>query len=259
MEGYLRLGLLMTAGIIVFLILFDGWYRKRQLKRSIRTSHDATITLDPDVVLGLDLEKPISPNNPVFSAITKLEESPLYIEDKIKETENEEELVEEEEDIIPTALPLVQSSAAPIKKINLEDDLMVINVLAKRGQVFASYNLLQTLLACGLQFGDMNIFHYYSPAALGREKLFSLASVTEPGEFDLDKIGEFSCRGLSLFTRLSVVSDPLMAYDLMVKTATQLADELDGALYTATHVPLSHDLIQKFRLSVSQNQVKTQA
>ncbi len=260
MEGYLRLGLLVTAAILVLLILFDGWNRKRQIKRYYNTADDAKITLNPDEVLGLDSRHIPIINDAALATISTDEKNPLYIDD-LDQVNNELDISEEdndqEEPFIPENLK-IQQPISKTKKIDLGEDLIVINVLSKRGQVFSSYNLLQTLLGCGFQFGEMNIFHYYSPAALGREKLFSLASATEPGEFNLDKIGEFSCRGLILFTRLSLVSDPMLAFNFMHKTAEQLAEELGGELYAAARMPLTTDTLQKFRQKVSQYQVQTE-
>lgn len=124
------------------------------------------------------------------------------------------------------------------------DDLIVISVVAKQGNAFAGYDLLQAITATGMKFGEMNIFHYYS--AYSAKPLFSLASLTEPGDFDWDLIGNFSCTGLSLFMHTSV-EQPEEVFALMVATAEQLADDLDGELRGQQFLPWNEEVIEVLR------------
>lgn len=132
------------------------------------------------------------------------------------------------------------------------DDFLILSVLAKPGSHFGSYDLLQTISATGMHFGEMNIFHYYSSIEDKKSKLFSLASATKPGDFDLDRIGDFSCKGLTLFIDLSRVLEPGLALDLMLKTAEQLADDLDGELYAGPNKPWSAELLQQYKQRILQ-------
>jgi cell division protein ZipA len=125
------------------------------------------------------------------------------------------------------------------------EDFIIISVIAKPNQPFASYDLLQTISATGMQFGAMNIFHYYSPFTMDKKPLFSLASATEPGEFDLNQIGNFSCRGLTLFMNLHQ-PDKMNAFTLMLETAEQLAEDLQGELRTAHREPWTNEIKQRY-------------
>src|SRR5437868_2044060 len=55
MEGYLRLVLLLVAAVIIFLILFEAWYRRRQIKVSshptVSTNTSAQLS-NPDEMLS---------------------------------------------------------------------------------------------------------------------------------------------------------------------------------------------------------------
>lgn len=137
-------------------------------------------------------------------------------------------------------------------------DLLVLHVLAKPDCYFAAYDLLQAITATGMQFGAMNIFHYYLDHADGsRTVLFSLVSSTEPGEFDLDRMGDFSCAGLTLFMDLNHVSNPEHAFSLMLDVADQLAEDLDGELVAANHMPLTDDLLFEYHEKMTQYQTTT--
>ena len=122
------------------------------------------------------------------------------------------------------------------------EELLVISVTAKPGADFAGYDLLQAITATGMQFGSMNIFHYVKDS----KTLFSMASATKPGEFDIDRMGAFACGGLTLFMNYREVPDAKYAFDLMVKTAEQLADDLDGELRAGQRIPLTQEILQQY-------------
>jgi len=111
-------------------------------------------------------------------------------------------------------------------------DLLVLYVLAPNGQFFLGYELLQALLAGGLRYGHKRIFHRHEDLSGKGEVLFSLASATEPGCFDIENMGAFACSGLCLFASLQALQ-PQLVWQTMLETARQLADDLGGAVYDA--------------------------
>jgi cell division protein ZipA len=125
------------------------------------------------------------------------------------------------------------------------EDIIVINIMAEPGKKFIGYDLLQALLSAGMRFGKMNIFHRHEEANGKGKQLFSLASITKPGTFDIHKMGSVACVGLSMFMRLSEHDNPLEVYNLMIKTASLLAEDLQGDLFQANHEPLTHNDIVK--------------
>ncbi len=109
--------------------------------------------------------------------------------------------------------------------------IIVLYVMAKVGKAFAGYELLQALLSSGLRFGEMSIFHYYRDANAEQDPLFSLASATEPGIFDLLNMGAFSSKGLTLFLKKTEnEEDNTTRYELMLETARHLSEDLHGVL-----------------------------
>jgi cell division protein ZipA len=80
----------------------------------------------------------------------------------------------------------------------------------------------------GLEHGRYSIFH--RQLGTNREG-FSVASLTEPGTFDLENLGEGSIAGLSFFVVLPGLGDPVMRFDAMVETARGLSVELAADLF----------------------------
>ena len=86
------------------------------------------------------------------------------------------------------------------------------------------------LRAAGLQHGRFGIFHRRSADGVD-EALFSVASLTEPGSFNLANLSETTIAGLSFFIVLPGDSDPVARFDTMIETARALAVELDAELH----------------------------
>lgn len=134
----------------------------------------------------------------------------------------------------------------PCRESGDPTELLILSIMAKPGQDFGSYDLLQVISAVGLKFGKMNIFHYES----GEKTLFSLVSVKEPGDFNLDKIGNFSCPGLMLFMHLNSAENLREIFDLMFLTAENLVEELDGVLYADPKTPWSETIAEQYYLKI---------
>jgi cell division protein ZipA len=102
---------------------------------------------------------------------------------------------------------------------------------AKEDRQLAGYELLQTVLACGLRFGEGNLFHRHQfPNGQG-PVLCSLAAATPSGVFDMQNIGAFRVRGLCLFMQSS--GNPSIdgeRFEIMLDTAKQLSEGLDAHL-----------------------------
>lgn len=135
------------------------------------------------------------------------------------------------------------------------DNVLTIMVHAKPGMRFEAYDLLQAISSSGMQFGEMNIFHYYAQQEHGRSPLFSLASATKPGDFDINNMGNFSCAGLVLFMQLDhLAMHPKLVFHRMLATAEQLAEDLDGVLLSSTRAPWSDEIMEDYQQQISQCQ-----
>lgn len=148
--------------------------------------------------------------------------------------------------------PLESSPVVAIDDVGLQDKFIVIHVFAKEGQQFVGYELLQAILASGLRFGAMDIFHRYQDLAGKGPILFSLACATEPGTFEMQKMGGFSCTGLTLFFRLTnQVQDDLDRFELLLETARQLAEDLGGKLCNEHRQILCDQNLQDYRKMIN--------
>jgi len=107
------------------------------------------------------------------------------------------------------------------------EEVLVMTVLAGAEESFDGPSLLQLMLACGLRFGHMNIFH--ASDAHGALQ-YSVANAFKPGTFDLDALDQLSTRGVTFFLQLPCQAEPLEALSAMQHSATLLAETLGGTL-----------------------------
>lgn len=132
----------------------------------------------------------------------------------------------------------------------LSSRIIIVHLMAPKDRPYSGYELLQSLLANGLRFGKMNIFHRHEQKTGRGSILFSLASAQKPGTFDLPKMGGFSCPGLTLFLSINRVEDPLKAFDVMLETVGQLLDDLGGRVLDEQFEPLTKEKVVMVRKKI---------
>jgi len=132
------------------------------------------------------------------------------------------------------AAPVSQKPSTPqarqmtLQAAPLPAPIITFNVMALEDRPFMGYELLQAILSVGMRYGQHQIFHRHQEKTGRGNVLFSLASMTRPGYFDLPNMGSFSTKGLSLFFKADSVEDPIAVYELMLQTAGQLVEDLGG-------------------------------
>ena len=100
--------------------------------------------------------------------------------------------------------------------------------LVPRGAELPTEAAVAALRNAGLEHGRYAIFH--RQLGTNREG-FSVASLTEPGSFDLEHQGDATIAGLSFFLVLPGKGDPVSRFDAMVETARALSVELAADLF----------------------------
>ncbi len=129
-------------------------------------------------------------------------------------------------------------------------NFIVMRVISDSDEPYSGYELLQSLLANGFRFGKMNIFHRHEQEDGAGDTLFSLASATEPGTFDLEKMGETYCRGLTLFMAFEDQKNLPKTFSLMLETARQLTEDLGGNIYDDSNHKLTSITFEKWRAKI---------
>lgn len=246
----LRLILLIVGIAVIAIIYFwDTIKRKKQTRQ--QTIHEP----DP----GLDLpEFRINPQPSIEEdySVAASELSTRLSQEKTVDSEYEQE----EKEITPGAreqheLDMFEKETTDTesgKGKNATDDIVMLHITALPTRPFNGQALLDAVDLVGLEYGDMQIFHHYGVGDMRSERaLFSLANMYEPGNFDLNTIGEESIKGLTLFLCLPTTVDGHIVFELMLNTAQRLADVLGGEVRGPGHKLLNDFDIGELRGKIS--------
>jgi cell division protein ZipA len=122
---------------------------------------------------------------------------------------------------------LVETVSEEEKKRPVLDRIVALRLVPRAGELLAE-RAIGALRNAGLEHGRYSIFH----RQLGSNREgFSVASLTEPGSFDLEHIADTTIAGLSFFVVLPGQGDPVARFDAMVETARRLSVELSADLF----------------------------
>jgi cell division protein ZipA len=107
------------------------------------------------------------------------------------------------------------------------DRVITLRLIPRVGEL-GTERAVTALTGAGLKHGRYGIFHRDGVAG---EPVFSVASLTEPGSFELANQQDATIAGLSFFVVLPGVGDPVARFDAMVETARALSVELEADLH----------------------------
>jgi len=144
----------------------------------------------------------------------------------------------------------IKSKSDQVKKYNStlqtpikppEMFLVSMHIKALNNKKIYGDTLLQALISVGCRFGEMSIFHRHEKTSGQGQILFSIASMVKPGIFDIDNMQSFSTPGITLFFSAPCEGfNPIMIYDVMLKTAYKLAKLLEAQILDDEREPLTN-------------------
>jgi len=179
---------------------------------------------------------------------TEYKEEPVFTSlEAEEEIEQERETVEEPNEVNPQQVESKGDSAQEGKENISLHQLIVMHLIASQNRPYGGYELLQALLANGFRYGKMNIFHRHKQKNGEGNILFSLASATEPGTFDIHDMGNCTCQGLTLFMNATDHKNPTSVFEIMLDVARQLLDDLGGEIRDERHLLLDQSVIERWR------------
>jgi cell division protein ZipA len=141
---------------------------------------------------------------------------------------------------VPTLLPesTERSAVAPAQTPNASEQQKIVTVrVCAPGEVrWSGATLLSALELHGLAYGRYQVFHRRH---VDGRSLFCVASLIEPGTFDVARMSAEEFRGITLFAVLPGPVEPLLTVDELLGAARGLAQELSGMVQDNKGMPLS--------------------
>ncbi len=134
--------------------------------------------------------------------------------------------------------PDIPTSDGDTENAVVEQKIVTLRVVARDKGAFPGDDLVLNLRGIGMRHGKFGIFHRYEGTDEG-DVVFSVASLVEPGNFDLANIKEQKIPGISIFMVLPGPIDGADAFDLMITTARTLSQSLNAELLDESGSTLS--------------------
>jgi cell division protein ZipA len=160
---------------------------------------------------------------------------------------------------VPTLLPEPDRStvaAAQAPNSTEQQRIVTVRVCAAGEARWSGAALLSALETHGLAYGRYQVFHRRH---VDGRSLFCVASLVEPGTFDVARMAAEEFRGVTLFAVLPGPIEPVLTIDELLEAARGLAQELSGMVQDAKGMPLSpqraaalRDDVARFQASLSQ-------
>jgi cell division protein ZipA len=168
------------------------------------------------------------------------------VEPTFSDATTTEELPVDAEPTPSAAAPTLSSSETPAPR-RIERRKILSLRLAAAPQRLEGAKLLEALQAESLDHGKYSVFHRLHDDGVS---IFSIASMVEPGTFDLEKMPQTQFPGITLFAQLPGPVPGMHALNELVACARRLQQALGGTLQDDRGVPLTVHRVERLRQEV---------
>ena len=131
-------------------------------------------------------------------------------------------------------------------------ELLIMHVKSKNPEGFAGSTLLHIALACGMQVGEMQVFHRFNQMSSGAKIQFSMMSSVNPGTFDIDNIDDLYVPGVSFIMALPAPGISQECFTMMLETAKVIVKNLNGELRDENRSVMTPQTIEHYRQRIQE-------
>ena len=144
--------------------------------------------------------------------------------------------------VAPPDPPREGAQARP--KVTDKRKIVALRLIAVPPERYQGFELLTALQGQGLQHGRYGIFHRLDASGVS---FLSVASMVEPGAFDLATMADTAFAGITLFTMLPGPLPAEQTCEELIACARQLEQALGGVLHDERGAPLTAQKIATLR------------
>ncbi|GEM74705.1 cell division protein ZipA [Vibrio sagamiensis] len=136
-------------------------------------------------------------------------------------------------------------------KAEPEMQVIVLNVHCAGEAPFVGTKLFDSMQQNGLIYGEMNIFHRHIDLSGNGKVLFSVANMMQPGTLEHDDPAEFTTQGISFFMTLPCYGEADQNFNLMLRIAQQIADDMGGNVLDDQRNLMTPDRLASYRRQIA--------
>lgn len=140
-----------------------------------------------------------------------------------------------------------RAEPAPAKVAPVQQQILVMHLMAPKDQLLNGQQLQEAALSVGLRYGESKIFQRHLSEDGSGEVLFSMANLVNPGTFDLKTIEQMTTPGVTLFMALDDIEDPVSAFDIMIQSVDSVAAAMSLSVLDETRSSMTRQTIDHYR------------
>ena len=167
------------------------------------------------------------------------DDPPAEIQERLEPSLDGKQVGDEIDELATSDSPVLAAELeAEPKAPEQKQKIITLRIVARNHSSFAGDDLALSLRGIGLRHGKFGIYHRHD----GNDEskiIFSVASLVEPGSFDLKNLKSQEIPGISMFMVLPGPIDGAQAFDLMMVAARALSQSLDADLLDESGSTLS--------------------
>ena len=166
-------------------------------------------------------------------------DAPVNDQERLEPSLDKESVADNYDDVSISEDPAsVADAEDEPEQVERKQKIVTLRIVARKQATFAGDDLALSLRGIGMRHGKFGIYHRHD----GNDEskiIFSVASLVEPGSFDLTNLKAQEIPGISLFMILPGPMDGAEAFDLMMVAARALSQSLNGDLLDESGSTLS--------------------
>ncbi|QJD71465.1 cell division protein ZipA C-terminal FtsZ-binding domain-containing protein [Marinobacterium sp. LSUCC0821] len=205
--------------------LMDASSKSTKKKRTTKSSRAKQVEEESSAAFDELLEpRPESVDEPLDDIDSLVAETAtVELEESLESTADADAA-----DTVVDAESTESGSVRKPRKLDMTDpeSTLVLFVVAPEGQAMSGQHLKTVVEKCGMEFGQMGLFHRFEDNSDSSPIQFSMSSVSGSGAFDLETIDAQEMRAVTFFMSMSEPRDPSYAVECMLATAATLSKAL---------------------------------
>ncbi len=165
------------------------------------------------------------------------------VSSEVEASDQEPHMAEE-----PVAAVVQEEPEAEPKEPEMQ--VIVLNVHCAGEEPFVGTQLFDSMQRNGLIYGEMNIFHRHVDFSGDGKVLFSVANMMQPGTLEHGDPADFTTKGISFFMTLPGFGEAEQNFNLMLRTAQQIADDMGGNVLDDHRNLMTPDRLAAYRRQI---------
>ncbi len=130
------------------------------------------------------------------------------------------------------------------------DSVFIVNIKPKESAVFNGSVIKRCATQIGLEKSRQNYYVRNKPVGRRNVCLYSLANMSDTGEFNFDEIDQQTIHGVTFFIKPPQIQSPGPVFAEMVDTAKAFASRVKGEVTTPGREDLSTEVVDVIRASI---------